>query len=161
MVTDPDDSVEMSATADEQKSGRKGRRAARAERKTRREERKRQEASTVRTPAFISMLTAPPPSRQEAEREAAMEFEQAAAPAMELLRAAVPDASSAEEAYRAIESRLGPPVKDPTPELPDHPQYSGDTLVYHQLRRHYGRTSPSGSFRQGWSPGDRLPPILG
>lgn len=163
MVSDSDGSTGTTATLEGEKPERGGRRAARAEKKLRRQERKRQGAGTLRMPAIISLLTTTPTSREEAEREAAMEFDQAVAPSMERLRAAVPDASSAEEAWRAIESRLGPPSTDPDPELPSHPVYTGDTLVYHQLRRHYGRPAPAGSFRLGWSPGEQggLPPATG
>ena len=153
--------MEMTTPSEGETSKREGRRAARAEKKMQREDRKRRETSTLRTSAFISLLTAPPPDREEAEREAAAEFDQAAARSMELLKAAVPDASSPQEAWQTIESRLGPAVDDPMPDLPDHPQYPGDTLVFHQLRRHYGRMSPAGSFRRGWNPGDSLPPMLG
>ena len=142
----------------------RGRRAARAEKKMQREDRKRRDRQpAVRTSALISMVTESTPSREELEREAAIEFNQALAPSMDLLRAAVPDASSPEEAWRAIESKLGTPLSDPEPELPIHPVYQGDALVYQQLRRHYGRTSPAGSFRRGWSPneGGSMPPILG
>ena len=166
MDVETDGSVQQSAPPDEKTSKRAGRRAARAEKKmmkSQREERKRDEASTVKTKALISLLTENPVSREEAEREAAMEFNQSIAPSMDLLKAAVPDASSPEEAWRAIEGRLGQPIRDPDAALPDHPVYQGDALVYQQLRRHYGRTSPGGSFRRGWDPGDRggLPPILG
>jgi hypothetical protein len=138
----------------------RGRRAARAERKAQRQERKRQ--STVKTSAIISMITqTPSTNREEAEREAAEAVDQALAPSMDLLRAAVPDSSSPEEAWRTIESKLGREVRDPDPQLPNHPVYSGDALVYKQLQRHYGRTSPAGSFRQGWSRGQSLPPMLG
>lgn len=153
------DSAEGRAAVGQWDSAKVGRRAARARKKaTQREGRtaakqRQSQRPTVRTSAIISMVTAPPPSREELEREAAAELSQAVAPSMELLKAAVPEASSAEEAWHAIESNLGRPVKDPEPDLPDHPVYSGDALVYHQLRRHYGRTSPAGSFRQGWSPG--------
>jgi hypothetical protein len=109
------------------------------------------------------MLSGPTKSREELEREAAAEFGQAVSPSMEMLRAAVPDANSPEEAWKAIESKLGPAMKDPDAQLPDHPIYSGDALVYQQLRRHYGRPHIGGSFRRGWSPGSGggMPPILG
>lgn len=109
------------------------------------------------------MLTATPSSREEAEREAAMEFDRATARSMQLLTEAVPEASSPEEAWRALERGVGPPAAEPAPELPSHPQYSGDTLVYHQLRRHYGQPSAAGSFGWGWRPGDgeRVPPMVG
>jgi hypothetical protein len=158
-----------SAPVEPEKRKRMGRRAARAEKKMQREqmqqqqraEPKRRERSTVKSSAIISMLTESPPSREDAEREAAAEFNQALAPSMDLLRAAVPDASSPEEAWRTIESKLDQPLQDPDAKLPTHPVWQGDALVYQQLRRHYGRTSPAGSFRQGWSPGSGLPPMLG
>ncbi len=117
----------------------------------------------VRTPALMSMLTGPTPSREELERQAAMEFSQVVSPSMEMLKAAVPEANSPEEAWRAIESKLGPAPKDPEAELPEHPIWQGDALVYQQLRRHYGRPHIGGSFRRGWSPGGGggMPPILG
>ena len=153
MATQDEAAADTGTVVDGENGGRERRRAARRDRSARRQERSPQNGRTVRTPAFLSLLTAPAASREEAEREAALEFDQAAARSMELLKAAVPEASTPEEALRAIESRLGPPATDPMPELPAHPQYQGDTLVYHQLRRHYGRTSPAGSFRRGWHPG--------
>lgn len=163
-----------SAPAEPEKRKRLGRRAGRAEKKMQREqmqreqmqqeqrpEPKRRERSTVKSSAIISLLTESTPSREEAEREAAAEFNQALAPSMDLLRAAVPDASSPEEAWRTIESKLGQPLNDPDAQIPRHPVWSDDALVYQQLKRHYGRTSPAGSFRQGWSPGSGLPPMLG
>jgi hypothetical protein len=135
----------------------KSRRRRRKERAAEREP----EVKTVRAPAIVSLLTSRPPAREELEREAAAEFYQAVSPALELLHAAVPDASSPEEASRAIESKLGPAPQDRDAQLPRHPLYSGDTLVYQQLRRHYGEASSGGSFRRGWEPGDSLPPMLG
>lgn len=156
-------------TAEQDQPKRRDRRAAKAEKKQHQQEeraaRKRSESGgqTVRASALVSMVTAAPPSREELQREAAAEFNQAMAPSMDLLQAAVPEATSAEEAWKTIESKLGQPLQDSDAELPDHPLYSGDTLVYYQLRRHYGRTSPAGSFRAGWTRGGGggLPPILG
>ena len=144
----------------EDQQPKRGKRPSRAERKMQREERKKRQ-STVRASAIISMVNQTSPSREEMEREAAIEFNEAVAPSLNLLQAAVPEASSPEEAWRVIESKLGQPVKDPEPELPTHPVYSGDALVYKQLQRHYGKTSPAGSFRRGWNPGEGMPPMLG
>ena len=139
----------------------KAEKPSRAERASRKREKESRE--TVKTSAIVSMVTAPEPSREELARQAAIEFGQAVAPSMDLLKAAVPEASSPEEAWRIIEGRLGKPIKDPDAQLPDHPIYSGDTLVYHQLRRHYGRPHDGGSFQRGWQPGGSggMPPILG
>ena len=47
----------------------------------------------------------PPPSREELERQAEADFQAAIAPSLEPLREVVPDASSPEEARRALEER--------------------------------------------------------
>lgn len=117
-----------------------------------------------RVSALLSRLNAPAPRREELEIEGAAELNRAIAPSMERLKAEVPHASSPEEAWRAIEGELEEPLADPDAEVPSHPVYSGDALVYYQLRRHYGSPSGAGSFRQGWRPGSgggSLPPILG
>jgi hypothetical protein len=92
------------------------------------------------------------PSREEMEREAAAELEAAVAPSWNRLMAEVPDAGSPVEAEQKIQSRLGPTVPDSDAGLPRHPLYSGDTLVYYQLRRHYGSPNPGGSFWRSWFP---------
>jgi hypothetical protein len=93
------------------------------------------------------------PNRQEMEREAAAELTAAIAPSLDLLRRDVPDAASPDDAYRAIESKLGPAPPDRDAGLPSHPIYKGDALVYTQLKRHYGDTSAVGSFWRSWRPG--------
>jgi hypothetical protein len=55
------------------------------------------------------------PNRQEMEREAAAELTAAIAPSLDLLRRDVPDAASPDDAYRAIESKLGPAPTRATP----------------------------------------------
>ncbi len=119
------------------------------------------EPRTVRTSAIVSLLKSRPPDREQLEREAAAELYQAVSPALELLQATVPEASSPEEAQRALESKLGPVRPDPDAQLPSHAVYKGDALVYQQLRRHYGQPAQGGSFRRGWSPGEGLPSMLG
>lgn len=52
-------------------------------------------------------------SRAERDRQAALEFEQAVAPVMEMLVGSVPEASSPEEAARAWEARIGEVRPDP------------------------------------------------
>lgn len=114
---------------------------------------KRRLRGGLRVSALLSRLNAPAPRREELEIEGAAELNRAIAPSMERLKAEVPHASSPEEAWRTIESELEEPVPDPDAEVPQHPVYSGDALVYYQLRRHYGSPSGAGSFRQGWRPG--------
>lgn len=158
------DLSETGAAEEGKKRGRRGRKAEKAEKAPKQKRQKQPKPQKeVRTSAFVSMLTGPTPSREQLEREAAMEFGQVVSPSMEMLKAAVPEANSPEEAWKAIESRLGPAPRDPEAELPDHPIYDGDALVYQQLRRHYGRPHIGSSFRRGWTPGGGggMPPILG
>jgi len=91
-------------------------------------------------------------SRAERERQAALEFEQAVAPVMDLLAASVPEASSPEEAARAWESRVGELRPDP-----DGGAYvAGDRfdrearVYYRLLRRDYQRNPrPSQAAKSG------------
>jgi hypothetical protein len=59
-----------------------------------------------------------------------------------LLHAEVPDSSSPDDAQRKIENQLERFDRDIDGDLPNHPIYNGDTLVYFQLRRHYGLVQP-------------------
>ena len=94
------------------------------------------------------------PSRAEMEQEAAAELQAALAVSYNKLRAEVPDAGSPDDAQRRLESELAREraVPDIDAGIPSHPIYSGDTLVYQQLRRHYGREHAGGSFRRSWYP---------
>jgi hypothetical protein len=94
------------------------------------------------------------PSRQQLEQEAASEFWAAVTPAYDLLKSEVPDAASPEDAQRKIEGELGRvgSVNDKDAGIPRHPIYTGDALVYYQLRRHYGSPNAGGSFRRSWYP---------
>ena len=92
------------------------------------------------------------PSRAEMEQEAAAELQAALAQSYNLLKAEVPDAGSPDEAQRKIESQLGRAIPDVDAGIPTHPIYTGDALVYQQLRRHYGREHAGGSFRRSWYP---------
>jgi hypothetical protein len=113
--------------------------------------------------ALLAAVVDEGPSREQLEREAAAELQAALAPSYDLLLGSVPGASSPEEAQRAIEAKLGPPVPDRDPGIPEHVQWTGDALVYQQLRRHYGDPDPGGSFRRSWFPGgdSGVPPMLG
>ncbi|MDQ4096506.1 MAG: hypothetical protein M3144_01365 [Actinomycetota bacterium] len=98
------------------------------------------------------LLSDDTPSREAMEREAADELFAALRPSYERLRAEVPDATGPEDAQQRIASRLGPAVPDVDAGIPSHPIYSGDALVYYQLRRHYGQVAREGSFRRSWFP---------
>ena len=93
------------------------------------------------------------PSKQELEQMAAAELFAALAPSYDLLHVHVPDAASPEDAMRKIESQLGPAPRDLDPDIPDHPIWQGDALVYSQLKRHYGKPHQGSSFARGWHPG--------
>jgi hypothetical protein len=107
---------------------------------------------TARPGSSLFDLSDAMPNREEMEREAAAELHAALGPSYERLKAEVPDAGSPDEAQQRIESRLGPSVPDVDAGIPSHPLYSGDALVYYQLRRHYGQTAREGSFRRSWYP---------
>ncbi|MGH9277294.1 MAG: hypothetical protein ACRD12_04210 [Acidimicrobiales bacterium] len=110
------------------------------------------------------------PSKDELDRMAAAELGAAIAPSLDLLQMSVPGASSPGEAGQQIEGKLGPSVADRDAGIPSHPIYTGDALVYYQLRRHYGKPHAGGSFQRSWYPGGgsggggatgALPPMLG
>jgi hypothetical protein len=107
-----------------------------------------------RNPNWDLSLSNEGPSRQQLEQEAASEFWAAVTPAYDLLKAEVPDAPSPEDAQRKIEGELGRvgTVSDKDAGIPRHPIYTGDALVYYQLRRHYGSPNAGGSFRRSWFP---------
>lgn len=113
----------------------------------------RMSATTGGSGGDIGLLSfAPGPSREQMEREAADELMAALTPSYQLLRNEVPDAASPDDAQRKIEGQLDRLVPDNDHELPNHPIYQGDALVYYQLRRHYGSPHPGGTFRRSWFP---------
>jgi hypothetical protein len=89
-------------------------------------------------------------SRDERDRQAAMEFEQAVAPVMDLLLASVPEASSPEEAARTWESRAGELRPDPEggAYIPGD-AYDTDARVYYRLLRRDYERNPRPSPRRG------------
>lgn len=93
-----------------------------------------------------------PMSPAERERQAAIEFEQAVAPVMEMLVGSVPDASSPEEAARTWESRAGEVRPDPGAGayIPGD-AYDKEARVYYRLlRRDYQKDPrPSLSKKRG------------
>ena len=97
-------------------------------------------------------LNATTRSRQEIEAEAAAELHAALAPSFQLLHQEVPDSANPDDAQQRITQQLGAAPPDSDAELPKHPIYSGDALVYYQLRRHYGNPHPGGTFHRTWYP---------
>jgi len=81
-------------------------------------------------------------SAAERDRQAAYEFQQVLAPAMELLHASVPEASSPEEAARILEQSQGELVPDPDGgAYVRGDAYDNDARVYYRLlRRDYEKT---------------------
>lgn len=139
---------DMAGAEAETKKGRKGRKKEKAPKV------KAPKAQRERGTNSLLSLSDDLPNRQQMEQEAAAELTAAIAPSLDLLRRDVPDAASPDDAYRAIESKLGPAPQDGDAELPRHPIYSGDALVYRQLQRHYGRPHAGGSFWRSWKPGE-------
>lgn len=86
------------------------------------------------------------PTRDELEREAAAELNAALTPSYDLLHKEMPDAASPDDAQQRIAGTLGRIIVDNDAALPRHPVYSGDTLVYTQLKRHYGMIQPGNSL---------------
>jgi hypothetical protein len=86
-------------------------------------------------------------SRAERDRQAALEFEQAVAPVMDLLAASVPEASSPEEAARAWESRAGEALPDPAggAYVPGD-SYDNEARVYYRLLRRDYQKNPRPSL---------------
>lgn len=86
-------------------------------------------------------------SRADRERQAAMEFEQAVAPVMEMLVGSVPEASSPEEAARAWESRAGEVRPDPgAGAYVPGDAYEREARVYYRLLRRDYQKDPRPSL---------------
>jgi len=92
-------------------------------------------------------------SAAERDRQAAEEFQQVLAPAMDLLRASVPEASSPEEAARILEQSQGELIPDPDGgAFVRGDAFNTDARVYYRLlRRDYEKT-PRPSQKRGASP---------
>jgi hypothetical protein len=145
--------AEMAGAEADTKKGRRGRKREKAE-KVKAPKVKAPKAQRSRGQNSLLSLSDDLPNRQQMEQEAAAELTAAIAPSLDLLRRDVPDAASPDDAYRAIESKLGPAPQDADAALPAHPIYKGDALVYRQLQRHYGKPHPGGSFWRSWTPGE-------
>ena len=94
-------------------------------------------------------------SAAERDRVAAAEFQAVLAPAMELLQASVPEASSPEEAARILEQSQGELVPDPNGgSYVRGDAYDADARVYYRLlRRDYEKTPrPSEKTKRQQSP---------
>ena len=89
---------------------------------------------------------------EERDRIAAEEFQQAIEPVLEYMRAAVPEASTPEEAARILEERSGEVTPDPQGGSYVHGDaFDADARVYYRLlRRDYEKT-PRPSEKRGTS----------
>ena len=86
-------------------------------------------------------------SREERDRQAALEFEQAVAPVMDLLKASVPEASSPDEAARAWESRVGELRPDPgAGAYVPGDRFDREARVYYRLLRRDYEKNPRPSM---------------
>lgn len=101
-------------------------------------------ASRSRSSGDISLLDlgAETRSREQLMQEGAEELMAALQGSYGLLHAEVPDSMSPDDAQRKIASQLDRYDSDNDADVPNHPIYQGDTLVYYQLRRHYGLVQP-------------------
>lgn len=81
-------------------------------------------------------------SREQLMQAGAEDLMAALSGSYTLLHAEVPDSSSPDDAQRKIEAQLAKYDPDNDAEIPAHPIYEGDALVYYQLRRHYGLPHP-------------------
>jgi hypothetical protein len=91
--------------------------------------------------------TGKPPAREDLDRQAELDFQAAISPSMAGLHEAVPDASSPEEAMRALEERLGEPTPDPEARKGFASDiYNDDTTVYYRIRAHFEKPKR----RVGW-----------
>ena len=89
----------------------------------------------------------------ERERVAAMEFEQAIAPVMELMRASVPEASTPEEAARILAANQDEITPDPQGGAYVHGDaFDADARVYYRLLRRNYEKNPRPSQGRTVSP---------
>ena len=90
---------------------------------------------------------------EERDRIAAEEFQQAIEPVMEYMRAAVPEASTPEEAARILEERAGEVTPDPNGGSYLHGDaFDADARVYYRLLRRDYEKVPRPSQKKGVSP---------
>lgn len=107
----------------------------------------------------------PPPSRDELARQAETDFQAAIAPSLERLREAVPDASSPEDARRALEEReqqFQYPTDEEGERLKGQDIYTTEASVHYRLQRHLRRPRRLSRFGEPWRPpADLARPVRG
>ena len=96
-------------------------------------------------------------SRADRDREAAAEFEQAVAPVLDMLVSTVPQASSPEEAARALESQVGELLPDPGAGayIPGD-AFEREARVYYRLLRRDYEKDPRPSLTKNRGPSHHL-----
>ncbi len=101
-------------------------------------------------------------SADERARQAAYEFQQMLAPAMDLLQASVPDASSPEEAARILEQSQGELVPDPRGgAYVDGDAFNTDARIYYRLLRRDYEKAPRPSEKGRRQPTHHLHSVYG
>jgi len=101
-------------------------------------------------------------SADERARQAAFEFQQMLAPAMDLLQASVPDASSPEEAGRILEQSQGELVPDPKGgSYVDGDAFNTDARIYYRLLRRDYEKAPRPSEQGRRQPSHHLHSVYG
>ncbi len=107
----------------------------------------------------------PPPSRDELDRRAAAEFQAAIAPSLDRLREAVPDASSPEEARRALEEREAQaeyPRDEEGDQLKGQDVFNTEASVHYRIQRHLRPPRRLSRFGEPWRPpADLARPVRG
>ena len=99
--------------------------------------------------------TRPPPSREELERQAAADFQAAISPSLEKLRELVPDASSPEEARRALEERereIEFPPDAEGEQLKARDVYRTEASVHYRIQRQLERPRGRVGWGRPWEP---------
>lgn len=88
-------------------------------------------------------------TKEERDRVAAMEFEQAISPVMEMMRASVPEASTPEEAARILSENQGEITPDPQGGAYVYGDaFDADARVYYRLLRRNYEKNPRPSERR-------------
>lgn len=97
----------------------------------------------------------PPPSREELERRAAADFQAAIAPSLQGLREAVPDASSPDDARRALEERESEIEFPPDPEgerMKQNDIYKTEATIHHRIQKQMERPRGRVGWGRPWEP---------
>ncbi|HWC09919.1 MAG TPA: hypothetical protein VG455_01730 [Acidimicrobiales bacterium] len=99
--------------------------------------------------------TRPPPGRDELARQAEADFHAAIAPSLAGLQEAVPDATSPDEARRALQERVEQTEALPDPEgerLRGRDVFRSEASVHYRIQRHLERRRGRVGWGRPWEP---------